>query len=274
MSVARDIAMGNFQRQLDVVPKWLLRATDLADEFISDDQGDQLLQMEIFRDTLASYSELQHGKFEAAIATEEAVNTGRDMIADADDELHKTQIERLLSETLLHAAKIHRSRGKHVSALQFATTGLALINNSEKTWEETSHDDYLRAQLQFVVGSIHAIKDNNHEEAVEWYSKARNTFVGSNFATPLYSDRSHGEMYVSMGLSFWENGDKDKGIRLTQTGAELMKDAVESGSLQLKAMSVPYGNLAAMHSKLGHSEKSQEYAKLVAKVEELTKLKR
>ena len=114
------------------------------------------------------------------------------------------------------------------------------------------------------------MKDGNHEEAVDWYKKARGRFVGSNFASPLYSDRNHGEMYVSMGLSFWSNGDKSKGIRLTQTGAELMKDAVEAGSLRLEAMSVPYGNLATMHSKLGNNEKSQQYAKLVAKVDELT----
>jgi len=270
MSVARDIALGNFQRQSEVVPKWLLRATDLADEFIADDQGDEMLQMEIFRDTLASYAELQEGQFEAAIATEEAVTTGRDIITKATDDLYKTQVERLLAETLLHAAKIHRTRGKHVSALQFATTGLALLDNSQGDWEETSHDHYLEAQLQFVVGSIHAVKDSNHEEAIDWYKKARGRFVGSNFASPLYSDRNHGEMYVSMGLSFWSTGDKSKGIRLTQTGAELMKDAVEAGSLRLDAMAVPYGNLATMHSKLGNNEKSQQYAKLVAKVDELT----
>jgi tetratricopeptide (TPR) repeat protein len=274
MSVARDIAMGNFQRQQEVVPKWLLRATDLADEFIADDQGDELLQMEIFRDTLASYAELQQGHFEAAIATEEAVTTGRDMISRASDGLYKTQIERLLAETLLHAAKIHRTRGKHVSALQFATTALALLDNSKSDWEETSHDNYLEGQLQFVVGSIHAIKDVDHEEAIAWYKKARHLFVGSNFASPLYSDRNHGEMYVSMGLSFWEDNDRNKGIRLTQTGAELMKDAVESGSLQLRAMAVPYGNLATMHNRLGDTKKSDQYAKLVAKVEELTKKKR
>lgn len=273
ISVARDIAMGNFQRQLEVVPKWLLRATDLADEFIADDQGDELLQMEIFRDTLASYGELHQGKFEAAIATEEAVSIGRDLISKATDDLYKTQIERLLAETLYHAAKIHRTRGKHVSAMQFATTGLALLENSEAAWEETAHDHYLQAQLQFVIGSIHAVKDSDHDEAIEWYTKARSSFVGSNFATPLYSDRGHGEMYVSMGLSFWHD-DKDKGIRLTQTGAALMKEAVESGSLQLRAMSIPYGNLAAMHSKVGNSTKSEEYAKLVAKVEELVKVKR
>ena len=267
MSVARDIAVGNFQRQSEVVPKWLLRATELADEFISDDKGDELLEMHIFRDTLASYSELQQGTFESAIAVEEALRKGRDLIAKADSEIYKTQVERLLGEILLHAAKIHRARGKHDSALQFANNAVGLLNNTNDDWEKTSHDKYLQAQLNFVIGSIYAIRDDNHYEATDWYAKARKMFVGSSFTTPLYSKRGHGEMYVSMGLSFWEIGAHDKGVRITQTGADLMKQAVESGSLQLQAMAVPYGNLATMHAKLGRSEKSQEYAKLVAKLE-------
>ena len=57
MSVARDIALGNFQRQQEVVPKWLLRATELADEFISDDNGDELLRLHVFRNTLPGRTE-------------------------------------------------------------------------------------------------------------------------------------------------------------------------------------------------------------------------
>lgn len=269
MSVARDIAMGNFQRQTEVVPKWLLRATEMADEFISDDKGDELLQMLIFRDTLASYAELQVGTFDAGVATEEAIRAGKKIIASATDDHFKMHVERVLAETLLHTAKISRSRGKYEMALQHANNALALIENTSKHWEDMGHDKYLEAQLYFVIGSVHAIHESEHDEAVKWYAKARSTFVASNFASPLYSARGHGEMYVSMGLSFWENGDREKAIQLTQTGAELMKEAVETGSLQLKAMSVPYGNLATMHGKLGAADKSKEYAKLVAKVEQL-----
>ena len=274
LSIARDIALGNFQRQTEVVPKWLLRATEVADEFVSDDQGDEILQMQVFRDTLASYSELQQGSFDAAMATEDALEMGRKLIADASDEYYQVTVQRLLAETLLHAGKIHRTRGKHDSALQFATSALALLDASSSNWENSSHDNYLEAELYFTIGSIHAIRDQDHQEAVEWYAKARAGFVGSNFATSLYSNRRHGEMYVSMGLSFWENGDQDKAIKITQMGAELMKKAVESGSMQLQGMAVPYGNLAAMHAAMGDSDKSSDYAKLVAKVDEVSKTKR
>ena len=58
-------------------------------------------------------------------------------------------------------------------------------------------------------------------------------------------------------------------MRLTVQGAEIMKEAVEDGTLLLKAMAVPYGNLATMHGSLGNSSKSQEFAKLVAKIDKV-----
>lgn len=274
MSVARDIALGNFQRQADVVPKWLLRAAELADEFISDDKGDKLLEMQLFRDTLACYSELPQGSFEASIATEEAMETAKSMISKSTDKYYRTQVQLLLAESMLHASKIHRSHGKYDMALKFANNGLALLDNSSEDIEETPHDKYLKSQLCFAIGSIKAIRDEDHPEAVEWYTKARSAVVGSNFITPLYSNQGHGQMYVSMGLSYWEVGEQEKAIKVTQTGANLMKQAVESGSLQLQAMAVPYGNLATMHGKLGKGSKSQEYAKLVAKLESVTKQQR
>ena len=272
VSVARDIAMGNFQRQSQVVPKWLLRATEMADEFISDDQGDELLQMQIFRDTLASYAELKSGNFDAAVAVDEALKTGRKMIADASDHYYKIQIERMLAESLYHAAKIHRTRGRYDDAMKFANNALGLLDSSDEEWELAAHDHYLEGQLLFLVGSIYAVRDQNHFEAVEYYAKARRKFANSTgYTTPLYSNRNHGEMYVSMGLSYWEADDREEAMRLTLQGATVMKDAVENGTLKLEAMAVPYGNLATMHGQIGNSSKSQEFAKLVAKIDEIGK---
>ena len=268
MAIARDVAMGNFQRQQEVVPKWLLRATELADEFVSDDHGDELLQMHIFRTTLDCYDELP-GNFDAAIASEEALRAGRQLIADASDLRYKVQIERLLAEILMHSAKIERTRGRHDSAMKYANNGLALIKNARDQWQATSHDRYLEGQLYFLIGSLYAIQQEDHYAATEWYAKARDIFVDNDFVSPLYNEREHGEIHVSMGVSLWETGEHEKAVKLTQLGAELMKNAVERGSLQVAALAVPYGNLATMHGKLGHNDKSQQFAKLVAKVEKL-----
>ena len=273
MAVARDIAMGNFQRQKEVVPKWLVRATDMADEFINDDHGDESLRMQIFRETLSCYSELQDTTFDATSASEEAMDLGRSMIADAESNLYKIQIERLLAETLLHAAKIERTRGRYDNATNYANNALSLLESSKDDWVESSHDKYLKGELYFVLGSVNAIQHDDHYEAIEWYTKARDLFDNADFISSLYSARGFGEMQVSMGLSYWQIGDQEAALKITEEGGKLMKKAVESGSLQVDAMAVPYGNLATMHAKRGESNRSQEYAKLVARVEKLVKSK-
>ena len=70
-----------------------------------------------------------------------------------------------------------------------------------------------------------------------------------------------------MGVSYWESGDRDTAIELTQAGAELMQEAVQTGGMEIVALAVPYGNLAAMHQHMGNGEKAKHFATMMAKVE-------
>jgi len=268
LSVSRDIAFGTFQRQQEVVPKWLLRATELADELISQDRGDDLLRMHIFRTTLADFAEL-NGEFDAALASEEALKDGKRLIAAANDPLYQQQVERLLAETLFHASKIERTRARYDSAMRFANSALALFENNVEGWQQSEHDRYFHGQLFFLVGSLYAVQSENHVEAVTWFDKAL-PLLASSAASPLYLLRDQGETQVSMGVSYWEVGQHEKALQLTEKGALQMKRAVEQGSLQTAALAVPYGNLAAMHEKLGNADKAKKFEEIATKLEEVS----
>ena len=110
LAVAQDIALGDFQRQREVVPKWLVKATELAEEFIAHDRGDETLRMEIYRTTLAVYSVLD-GDFDTSVVSEEALQEGRRLIAQSDDVLYQHRVERELSEGLYCAARWNTSAG-------------------------------------------------------------------------------------------------------------------------------------------------------------------
>ena len=88
-----------------------------------------------------------------------------------------------------------------------------------------------------------------------------------HIVSPLYNPRDQGEILVSMGVSFWETGEHEKAVSLTQQGADVMKGAVQGGYLQTGAMAIPYGNLATMHGKMGHQEQSRKFAELASKLE-------
>ena len=63
--------------------------------------------------------------------------------------------------------------------------------------------------------------------------------------------RRHGEAFVGMGVSYWEAGQREKAVALTQKGVGWMEQAAKQGTLDRSALAVPYSNLAAMHRKLG-----------------------
>lgn len=270
LAVAMDVALGNFQRQDEVVPKWLMRATEIAEQFITQDNGDKTMRMDVYRTSLAAFGVLQ-GKFDANIAAEEAIAEGRRLIADAADPIYQQRIERSLAETLFHAVKLERAKGQLENGIRYANNSLALLKNLSSDHASNEHDQYLEGQLYFLVGSLYAVQDSDHSEAVEWYTRALPKLNPPHISFPWLETNDLGEIFVSMGVSYWASGAKEKAIRLTQRGANLMQQSVEIGTLEQTAMAIPFGNLATMHGKLGHTKESNDFAKMASKLEAVLK---
>ena len=265
LAIAQDVALGNFQRQAEVVPKWLTRAAQLAEDFISRDEGDETIRMEIYRTTLAIYSVME-GNFDASIATDEALKEGKRLIAAADDKLYQARVERELSETLLHAARVEQQRGRSAEAMNYASNAVALLTSQEQERQPSMFDQVMEGQLYFLVGSLYALTRDDHQEAVRWYERAKPMFT-HDALQDLVDSSSFGDLFVSMGVSYWTVGEREKAVELTQAGAELMQQAVQVGSLDLAALTVPYGNLASMHKHLGNGTQATHFAEMMARVE-------
>jgi tetratricopeptide (TPR) repeat protein len=268
LSVAQDVAMGNFQRQVEVVPKWLVRATELAESFIESDQGDEMLRMDIYRTTLATYSILA-GNFDASVAAEEALEEGKRLITFATDPIFEQRIRRELIESLFYAAKVEHQRGRADNATTYTQNAVTLIEMAT-TEQQNLFDQYVAGQIYFLAGSLAAIHKKDHDEAVGWYQKSRHVLENTELSKVV--DRNgFGELFVSMGVSYWETGLKDEALDLTQQGASMMQDAVQQGILPLESLSVAYGNLASMHRQAGNKEKAKHFTEMLAKVDRDTK---
>jgi hypothetical protein len=59
-----------------------------------------------------------------------------------------------------------------------------------------------------------------------------------------------GETLVSMGISYWETGERVKAVQLTQEGVALLNQAVKSGAMPRSALEVPQSNLATMRREM------------------------
>lgn len=265
LAIAQDIALGHFQRQTEVVPKWLVRATELAEDYITEDEGDPAIRMAVYRTTLAVYSVLD-GNFDASVATEEAINESKRLIAEADDRMYQLHIERELSEALHYAAKVEHRSGRMDVALRYANNAVVLLESSDGATQPSLFDRVMYGQLYFLTGSLYAISELDHDEAAKFYTKALPLFNDEGLVN-LIDASGFGDIFVSMGVSFWQTGDRRKAIELTQSGAELLQQGVQAGTIDRIALSVPYGNLAAMHGEVGNKTQANRFAAMMGKVE-------
>jgi tetratricopeptide (TPR) repeat protein len=110
------------------------------------------------------------------------------------------------------------------------------------------------------MGAVRASGEPDHRAAVAWFDKAVATLqqVVSQ-AAPAEQGRL-GETFVTMGVSYWETGQRERALQVTQQGVEMMEKAVIDGSLPKTILEVPYKNLATMHRQLGQEDKARRYA--------------
>ena len=99
-----------------------------------------------------------------------------------------------------------------------------------------------------------------------WFDKAAGLLEplsAEDVATDL---GRHGESFVSMGVSYWEAGQREKAVALTQKGIKWMEQAVKQGTMNSSALAIPYGNLAAMHRQLGAADLANHFQELASRV--------
>jgi hypothetical protein len=116
------------------------------------------------------------------------------------------------------------------------------------------------------MGAVHAVHQLDHVKAAQWYDKAEPLLTNPRPASQLYAPRREGEMLVSMGVSYWQLGEHNRALDLTQSGVNLVETAVAAGILAKSTLGVPYGNLATMYEKLGESSNAAKYADLAKSV--------
>ena len=263
LAVARDISLGNFQRQHEVAPRWVQRADSLANEFIRRDQGDPALQLLIAYHHLAVAADLRNPDDPGHIV-DEAVTLSRKRIAGNDDETNRHRWEWLLGTTLAEATRLQRIRGQFEEAIEAANDALGLFQSSAPHRQSTPDQKFLVGRLYFHIGSLHAVQHKDHEEAVSWYHKAE-PMLSVAAPSPMLSDlRTHGESFVSMGVSYWEIGDQERAIELTELGTDVLQKAVAEDWLSSEVLAIPYGNLASMHQTAGHDAEAKAFAELAA----------
>jgi hypothetical protein len=182
--------------------------------------------------------------------------------AQCDDEMWQTRIKWELGVSYLNALKVEHVRRETQTALKYGDCAVEFLAEGATTRQAVHSSQQLIGQLYFQMGAVHAVHSLDHVKAAQWYDKAESLLMAKRPASQLYAPRREGEMLVSIGVSFWQIGEQQRALELTQKGVNLVEDAVAAGILARSTLTVPYGNLATMYEKAGEANNAAKYANL------------
>lgn len=268
LGAAHDIAWGNWKEKKKAVTQWLQQANAFVDDLIENEDGNEEHRFRSCTRALAACVGVR-GVLDPTAWTDAAIGSGEKLIAAAKDPRRQAQLQWDLGMALYDALQVCQMRSDHQTALTYGEKAVTYLETSSKQ-QQAPTADYLRGRLYFRLGAIHAIRDENHRAAVEWFEKAI-PLLKQPVPDEAFADLArHGETFVSMGVSYWELGHQEKAVGLTEIGARLMERAVELGVLDEKELAVPYSNLASMHRQLGADEPAGEYEGMATRAKDTT----
>jgi len=259
LGAAHDIAWGEWKEKDAAVTAWLEKASAAAEDLVANESASRRHRLHVATRALAACVGLQ-GKVDPEAWAEQALEAGDELIAATNDRERRAALQWDLGMALYDALQIYQMRNDQETAVKCGEVAIAYLEQG-KAGVESPEADYLLGRLNFRLGAIHAIRGKDHATAVKWFDKA--LALLDKPQDKLVGDMGrHGETFVSMGVSYWQAGQRDKAVTITEKGVAVMEDAVAQGILGESSLSVPYGNLASMHRQMGSPEKAQRFQEL------------
>lgn len=261
LAIAREVARRDYDSKIETVSQWIARASGLAEEMIANEGGELELRLRVAEQSLAAVASLKPTK-DPEPWIKEAQETADAMLAASDDTLWRHRINWQIGSAYYHAVRIEHTRQQPDAALAYGQTAIRYLADGAKLRDLQPEAEELVGLLYFHLGAVHAVYKQDHAKAVTWYEKAV-PFLSDEKITPTAAvPRRQGEALVSMAVSYWQQGEKQQALELTEMGADLIEKAVAGGVMGQDILAVPYGNLATMHQLLGNTSESAKYTEL------------
>ena len=266
LGAAHDIAWGNWDDQTLAVTRWLHRAVAFAEEYIENDGGSVELRFRVAQRALAASIGMD-GALDPAEWVDLALHSGQELIASLPDGAQVRQIQRQLGLALHDAVQVYQMRSEHDLAFRYGQKAVKYLEQGFANKTGLAEKGLL-GRLYFRLGAIQAIGEGNHQVATNWFDKASVLFEQAADQIPAEEAGGLGDILISMGISYWEVGQRERALDLTKRGVDLIQLGIQGGSLDRSALKVPYDNLAIMHRHLGQDGEADKYHEEALKVKQ------
>jgi tetratricopeptide (TPR) repeat protein len=264
LGAACDVALGAWQQKEQTSARWISRADELAKDFVQSDGGDPLIRLHVARRALDARVGIL-GRWDASDWTARAIEDGQKLIEAADDPLRRECIEWELSLAVFDLGELDQLHGFSDHSLADRQLTLKLMTEGGRHRQQTAADAYRLGRLYAQIGMTHAMQERNHTAAIAWFARALPLLDRPMSPAAGASMGFVGESFVSMGITYWETGHREEGLRLTAKGTDLMAKAVAAKLLDERALAIPYGNLSTMHRELGHTDEARGFSETAAR---------
>lgn len=266
IAIAEDIAWGDYQEKEESVRKWLTAAEAQAEAAIADDELSPQLLLKVYEAGLAAAVGAP-GAIEPRVWAERLQRGVETALCDCNDPLLRRRLQFEAGLGLYDALQALHAQGDIDNALKFGRTAVEMIQAGREGRDEAPTDAYRFGRLYFRIGSLYAVAKKDHRQAVDWFNRAA-PLLERPLPESAAADRGRqGETLVSMGISYWAEGNRERALHLSEIGTQFMQAAVKSGSLDPTAMGVAYSNLAVMHRTMGDEAASRKFYELAARAE-------
>jgi tetratricopeptide (TPR) repeat protein len=268
LGAARDVAWGRWDKKEESIEKWVSRAREIArdPEMRQAKRFSNEYPFKIAVCVLAAQVGLpEQQDIEAYI--ENVLTTGDDLIDSTRDPILVRKYQWETSLSLYDAVQIFQLRKNYSDALKYGEIAADYMSAGIKE-RKSDTDLYLLGRLYFRLGAIHAIGNQNHRAAIEWFDLAKPVFEKLLPKINPEALGRLGETLVSMGVSYWMTDQREEAIRLTERGLKQIERGVRSKVVEESALSIPYSNLANMYQETGKTEIAERYAKQAAAINE------
>ena len=255
LAVAERISAGDWQQKEEVVGQWITRASGIAEQMIAAGEADVSVRLQVAQSALMAGGRLSP-PIDPKLWVAEAEQAVTELTPTLTDDAARKELNWELGLAYFHAAEIQHRRGESDLAVKYGEQAQSLLTAAATTRAEYPDTDYVMGRVCFQLGAVHAVHRNDHRTACKWYDKACKPLLKPAPMTPLATPGHHGDALVSMGVSYWEIGLREKAYDLTESGLELIEQGVSEGILANDATLVAQGNLTAMGQALGKVELS------------------
>ena len=219
LGALQDISWGSWREKERSAENWIAKATDIAQDLIKTEDGSEEYLFRVSARSLSADVGLQ-GKLDPEKWAKEVVRSGEVLISAAPEPARKAELEWQVALSLYDAMQICQMRGNQDEALHQGELAISYLEKSGRQ-NKSPAAAYLLGRTYFRMGAVYANNRRDHRAAVTWFDKAI-PLLGKSPPQEALVDLSRlGDSFVSMGVSYWNAGNRRKAIALTEHGAEL-----------------------------------------------------